>query len=151
MGVYCPCGVYVNATSENTQLQFVERCRCKIYKRTIKGRLSILADVCSTTLETSTLSLEYEDFETPSVNNFLFTANAITSVVCRRDGQDCVVTIKGNGSVKGRQFTFVAVFRDQHEQAFDILQKFVITGFFDLKGAKSFPKDSIKTLGCQTY
>ncbi|WP_391119350.1 hypothetical protein [Psychrobacillus sp. L3] len=89
-----------------------------------------MANVCVTTLTASTLSLTFQDTETPNVNNFTFAANAITSVVCKKEGQNCVVTVTGTGIVDGVQFPFEAVFRDQVASAAnDNVQSFVITGF----------------------
>jgi len=144
MGVICPCGVQVNAVSMNNNVKFTGQ------TGTVRGDLTYLANVCVTTLATSTLSLNFVDTETPGVNNFTFTANAITSVTCRQEGQNCVVTVTGTGLVNGVQFPFEAVFRDQVATAAnDIVQSFVITGFFDQNGAAPVPQGSIVALGCQ--
>ena len=104
----------------------------------------------SLTLNKSTLSLEFVDTERPCSNNFLFTANAITSVVCKKDRENCVVTVEGTGLVNGRQYSFKAVFKDQIAPAAnDIVQSFVIKGFFDQNGAVCVPQGSIVALGCQ--
>ena len=55
MGVICPCGVVVNAFSENNNVKIVGK------RGTVKGNLTYLANVCVATLETSTLSLEFEN------------------------------------------------------------------------------------------
>ena len=61
-----------------------------------------------------------------------------------------MVTVKGTGIVNGRQYSFEAVFRDQVAPAAnDIVQSFVIKGFFDQNGAVSVPQGSIIALGCQ--
>ncbi|EKN70695.1 hypothetical protein BABA_04619 [Neobacillus bataviensis LMG 21833] len=144
MGVICPCGVLVNAVSTNNNVKFTGQ------TGTVKGDLTYLANVCVTTLGTSTLSLSFVDTETPGANNFTFTANAITSVTCKREGQNCVVTVDGTGLVNGVQFPFEAVFRDQVATAAnDNVQSFVITGFFDQNGAAPVPQGSIIALGCQ--
>lgn len=145
MGVTCPCGVRVNAVSENNNVKFEGQ------TGTIRGNLTYLANVCVTTLASSTLSLEFVDTETPGVNNFTFTADGtITSVTCNQEGQNCVVTVSGIGFINGQQFSFEAVFRDQVATAAnDNVQSFVITGFFDQNGAAPVPQGSIVALGCQ--
>lgn len=144
MGNICPCGVSVDAFSEDNNVRFVGQ------MGTIEGNLTYLAEVCVTTLATSTLSLDFEDTETPGENDFTFTANDITSVVCRREGQNCEVTVTGTGLVNGMEFPFEAVFRDQVASAnVDNVQSFVITGFFDQNGAAPVEQGSIVALGCQ--
>jgi hypothetical protein len=106
--------------------------------------------VCITTLDASTLSLQFEDIETPNLNNFTFTANEITSVVCNRQVQNCEVTVTGTGTVEGVKYFLKAVFRDQVAQAaVDIVQIFVITNFFDQNCAAPVAQGSIIALGCQ--
>ncbi|MGE8205249.1 hypothetical protein ACQKP0_11840 [Heyndrickxia sp. NPDC080065] len=148
MGIYCPCGVYVDAHSEINHIQKIVKCKCRIIKKVIRSRLSYLADICSTTLETSTLSLTYEDIQAPS-NSFFFKANSITSVICRQEGQICIVTVKGTGIVKGQQFPFEAVFCEGMEQSSSIVQKFVIHGFFDQNDPLPVSQGTIVTRGCQ--
>ncbi|WP_186670337.1 hypothetical protein [Sporosarcina sp. BP05] len=144
MGILCPCGVSVNACSKNNNVEFISKCKMR------RGNITYLANVCVTTLNKSTLSLEFVDTKRPCSNNFLFTANAITSIVCKKDGQNCVVTVEGTGLVNGRQYSFKAVFRDQIAPAAnDIVQSFVIKGFFDQNGAVCVPQGSIIALGCQ--
>ena len=145
MGMECTCGVLVNAVSRRNNVKFNGQ------MGTVKGDLTYMANVCVTMLEGSSLSLEFEDKETKyGVNSFKFVANAITSVVCRRLGQNCEVTVKGTGLVNGVQFPFEAVFRDQVESAnVDIVQSFVITGFFDQNGAAPVAQGSIVSLGCE--
>ena len=144
MGNICPCGVSVDAFSEDNNVKFVGQ------NGTIEGNLTYLAEVCVTTLAASTLSLDFEDTETPGENDFTFTANEITSVVCRREGQNCEVTVTGTGLVNGMEFPFEAVFRDQVASAnVDNVQSFVITGFFDQNGAAPVEQGSIVALGCQ--
>lgn len=145
MGVVCPCGVMVNANKEGNNVKF------EGVNGTITGNLTYLADVCVTTLAASTLSLAFEDTETPNQFSFLFTANAITSVTCKKEGQNCVVTVQGTGTVGMTEYTFEAVFRDQVAQAAnDIVQSFVINDFFDQNGAVPVTQGSIVALGCQT-
>ncbi|MBY0121275.1 hypothetical protein [Bacillus sp. S/N-304-OC-R1] len=146
MGVICPCGVRVNAESDNNNVKFENQ------RGTVRGDLIYLADVCVTTLSSSTLSLQFIDTETPGVNNFTFTANAITNVECKEEGQNCVVTVTGTGTINcGTEvFNFKAVFRDQVASAAnDIVQSFVITCFFNQNGAAPVPQGSIIALGCQ--
>ena len=144
MGTICPCGVLVDAFSEDNNVRFNGQ------TGTIEGNLTYLANVCVTRLTNSTLSLVFEDTETPNQNNFTFTANEITSVVCRREGQNCEVTVTGTGTVNGEEFPFEAVFRDQvASAAVDDVQSFVITGFFDQNGAAPVEQGSIIALGCQ--
>lgn len=145
MGVICPCGVMVDAVAlrENVRIFGVTG--------SVRGNLTYAADVCITRLEDSTLSLQFEDTETPGRNSFTFTANDITSVTCRREGQNCVVTVEGTGTVGMTEYPFIAVFRDQVAQAAnDIVQRFVITGFFDQTGAVPVGQGSIVALGCQS-
>ncbi|WP_277587573.1 hypothetical protein [Psychrobacillus antarcticus] len=144
MGNICPCGVSVDAFSGDNNVKFDGQ------MGTIEGNLTYLAEVCVTTLAASTLSLDFEDTETPDENNFTFTANEITSVVCKREGQNCVVTVTGTGLVNGVEFPFEAVFRDQVASAnVDNVQSFEITGFFDQNGAAPVEQGSIVALGCQ--
>ena len=120
-------------------------------KRSVRGNLTYTADVCITRLEDSTLSLQFEDTETPCRYSFIFTANAITSVICRREGQNCVVTVEGTGTIDEIQHPFVAVFRDRVAQAAnDIVQSFVITGVFAQTEPVSVSQGSIVALGCQS-
>jgi GTPase involved in cell partitioning and DNA repair len=95
MGILCHCGVSVNTSAKKHKVKIKGKCK------KIKGNLTYLADVCVTNPEKSTLSLELVDKKCPKVNNFLFTANAITSVVCKEERQNSVVTIKGTGIVNG--------------------------------------------------
>ncbi|WP_397538259.1 hypothetical protein [Rummeliibacillus pycnus] len=144
MGVICPCGVLVDAFKEGENVKFTG------VNGNIKGNLTYLANVCVTTLAASTLSLEFVDTETPGEFSFLFTANDITSVTCKREGQNCVVTVTGTGFVGSSEFSFEAVFRDQVATAAnDIVQSFVINGFFNQTGAVTVPQGSIVALGCQ--
>lgn len=146
MGVQCPCGVRVNARSDNNNVKFENQ------MGTVKGDLIYLADVCVTTLDTSTLSLQFIDTETPNANNFTFTANTITDVECEQEGQNCKVTVTGTGTINGgtEVFDFVAVFRDVVGQAaIDQVQSFVIEGFFNQNGAAPVTQGSVVALGCQ--
>ncbi|MEK4484397.1 hypothetical protein MHH81_02255 [Psychrobacillus sp. FSL H8-0484] len=144
MGTMCPCGVSVDAFSEDNNVKFEGQ------NGTIEGNLTYMAEVCITTLATSTLSLDFEDTETPGLNDFTFTANEITSVECNQEGQNCVVTVTGTGTIDGDKLDFVAVFRDQVASAAnDNVQSFVITGFFDQNGAAPVEQGSIIALGCQ--
>lgn len=145
MGTICPCGVQVDAMANGQNVRF------NGVMGNIRGNLTYKADVCVTTLEASTLSLRFIDTETPNRYNFLFTANAITSVTCRREGQNCVVTVTGTGTVGMTQYPFTAVFRDQVATAAnDIVQSFEITGFFNQGGAVPVAQGSIVALGCQS-
>ncbi|WP_431028584.1 hypothetical protein [Lysinibacillus sp. LZ02] len=145
MGVICPCGVRVAAFALRENVRFSG------VNGSIRGNLTYAANVCVTTLDTSTLSLQFEDTETPDQYSFLFTANAITSVQCRREGQNCVVTVEGTGIIGMTEYAFVAVFRDQVAQAAnDIVQDFIITGYFDQTGAVPVSQGSIVALGCQS-
>ncbi|WP_432358923.1 hypothetical protein [Sporosarcina sp. UB5] len=146
MGMECPCGVLVNAISRRNNVRFNGQ------MGTIKGDLTYMANVCVTTLTSSTLSLDFVDTETMGgVNSFTFVANSITSVVCNRQGQNCEVTVTGTGLVNNTtQFPFEAVFRDQVAPAnVDIVQSFVITGFFNQSGAAPVAQGSIVALGCE--
>ncbi|MDZ5472995.1 hypothetical protein SM124_14855 [Bacillus sp. 31A1R] len=144
MGLVCSCGVLVDA--------FVERDQVMIegVMGTVTGSLTYLADVCVDRLDTSTLSLQFDQTEGGTDNSFTFTATEITTVVCRREGQNCEVTVEGFGTVNGETFPFEAVFRDQVEQAaVDIVQSFEIIGFFDQTGANTIDQGSIIALGCE--
>lgn len=144
MGTMCPCGVRVNAQANGVNVRFTG------VMGNIRGNLTYLANVCVTTLAASTLSLRFVDTETGR-NSFLFTANRITSVTCRREGQSCVVTVTGTGFVGTTEYPFTAVFRDQVASAAnDHVQSFVITGFFDQTGAVPVAQGSIVALGCDS-
>ncbi|MER1957796.1 MAG: hypothetical protein ABS942_10465 [Solibacillus sp.] len=145
MGGICPCGVQVNAFARRVNV------RINGVRGNITGNLTYRANVCISTLNTSTLSLRFEDTETPNRYNFLFTANEITDVTCRREGQNCVVTVQGTGLVGMTQYSFVAVFRDQVATAEnDLVQSFVITEFFNQGGTVQVEQGSIVAVGCQS-
>ena len=145
MGGICPCGVQVNAFARRVNV------RSNGVRGNITGNLTYRANVCISTLNTSTLSLRFEDTETPNRYNFLFTANEITDVTCRREGQNCVVTVQGTGLVGMTQYSFVAVFRDQVATAEnDLVQSFVITEFFNQGGTVQVEQGSIIAVGCQS-
>lgn len=145
MGGICPCGVQVNAFARRVNV------RINGVRGNITGNLTYRANVCISTLNTSTLSLRFEDTETPNRYNFLFTANEITDVTCRREGQNCVVTVQGTGLVGMTQYSFVAVFRDQvGTAANDLVQSFVITEFFNQGGTVQVEQGSIVAVGCQS-
>ncbi|KOS68741.1 hypothetical protein AEA09_09455 [Lysinibacillus contaminans] len=144
MGVICPCGVTVDACAENKPVKFH-----KVWKK-VKGNLTYKANICVTTLPSSTLSLRFEDIDTPDRFSFLFTANCITSITCNKERYHCTVTVKGTGTVGMMEYPFEAVFLDQVSQsANDIVQSFVIKGFFNQKCAVQVPQGSIVALGCQ--
>lgn len=145
MGMQCPCGVVVNAVSRRNNVRFDGQ------RGTVRGDLTYMANVCATTLADSSLTLDFVDTETMGgVNSFTFVANSITAVVCNRVGQNCEVTVTGTGLVNGNQFPFEAVFRDQVASAnVDIVQSFVITGFFNQNGAAPVAQGSIVALGCE--
>ena len=146
MGGICPCGVQVNAFARGVNVRF------NGVRGNITGNLTYRANVCISTLNTSTLSLRFEDTETSNNRfNFLFTANEITDVTCRREGQNCVVTVQGTGLVGMTQYSFVAVFRDQvGTAANDLVQSFVITEFFNQGGTVQVEQGSIVAVGCQS-
>lgn len=145
MGGVCPCGVQVNAFAERVNVRFDG------VMGNIRGNLTYRANVCISTLSASTLSLRFEDTETPNRFNFLFTANAITDVTCRREGRNCLVTVRGTGMIGATQYSFVAEFKDQVASAAnDLVQSFVITGFFNQGGTVPVEQGSIVALGCQS-
>lgn len=145
MGVICPCGIKVNAYKACEHVSFNGVCR------EITGNLTYLADVCITSLASSTLSLKFEDTETPNRFSFLFTANAITCVTCVREGQNCVVTVQGTGTIGMKEYGFKATFIDRVAQAAnDRVQSFEINNFFNQNGAVPVTQGSIVALGCQT-
>lgn len=145
MGLECLCGVKVDAFSCMHQVVFEEQ------QGTIRGDLTYYADVCVTTLAASFLSLDFEDTETcGGKNSFLFVSNAITSVECDQQGQNCEVTVSGSGVVNNVQYPFTAVFVDQTPMAnVDLVKSFVITGFFDQNGTAPVAQGSVQALGCE--
>ncbi|WHY85498.1 hypothetical protein QNH39_23270 [Neobacillus novalis] len=149
MGYVCPCEVLVNAVSENKNVKFLSSIGA------CRGNLTYLADVSAASLETSTLSFAFENTDYPNFFNFLFTANTITSIACMREGGNCVVTVKGTGTVSKLPFPpfpllFEAVFTDQASpEGDDIVQSIVLTDFFEQKGAASVPQGTIIARGCQ--
>ncbi|MFJ8260374.1 hypothetical protein ACIQ4I_00230 [Rummeliibacillus sp. NPDC094406] len=142
MGVMCPCGVKVKAKKKCHNVKF------KGVKGTIKGNLTYRADICVTKLASSTLCLEFKDKETPNKFSFLFKAISITSVKCKKEGQNCVISVKGTGMIGKKVYLFKAIFIDQIAQ--DKVKCFVIKNFFDQNGSVSVPQGSIVALGCQT-
>ncbi|MBS4206956.1 hypothetical protein [Bacillus sp. FJAT-50079] len=144
MGVICPCGVFVEAFVENHKVKFI------CLPERITGNLAYSADICITSPETSTFTMTFTDTETPNENNFTFVAKTFSLIKCRKVGQNCEVTVRGIGIVNGRRFAFEAIFIDVAQQfGKDIIQKFVIGGFFDQNGALAVPQGSIKAEGCQ--
>lgn len=150
MGVVCPCGVIVQgpangfAVSENNNVKFDGQ------QGTIRGDIFYRANICATKLDSSTLTLRFEDTETPDANNFTFNANSISCVECNPEGQNCSIRVIGTGIVNNTVYDFEAVFRDQVEQAnVDIVQMFEITDFFNQTGAAPIDQGSIVQQGCQ--
>lgn len=145
MGVICPCGIKVNANKKKQNVIFNGFCG------EVTGNLTYLANVCVTTLAVSTLSLKFEDLVGSNKFSFLFTANNITSVTCKKEGQNCVVIVQGTGTIGFKEYSFKAIFRDQGTPASnDIVQSFVINGFFNQNGAVPVAQGSIVALGCQS-
>lgn len=150
MGVRCSCGVIVNATKEDVNVRF------NGISGNERGTITYLADVCADTLETSTLSLTFVNTDGAPDTSFTFnvgpslTGTAITSVTCRREGQNCVVTVSGIGLKTGFGGTaflaFTAVFRDG--VGTDNVQSFDIPSFFAQTGAEPVPNGSITAIGC---
>lgn len=145
MGIECPCGAVVNAISRNNHVRFYG---CK---GTVKGDLTYMANVCVTMLTSSSLSLEFVDTESIGEGkSFLFTAKTFTSVLCRRKGENCEVTIKGTGFVNGIVYPFEAVFKEQASSPYvDSVQSFVIDCFFSQYGPAQITQGSIIALGCK--
>lgn len=154
MGVICPCGVLVQnpqdpsgeAVSTSNNVQFEGQ------GGTITGDLFYKADICVTRLATSTLTLRFEDTETPGENDFTFTATSFTRVECDSQGQNCEIEVEGFGTISGRTgtFRFEATFRDIVDPAAnDNVQDFEIDGFFDQNGAAPITQGSIESQGCQ--
>lgn len=145
MGMECTCGVVVNAVSRRNNVRFHGQ------MGTVKGDLTYMANVCISSLDTSSLSLQFKDTETRGGrNSFTFVANSITNVECRREGQNCEVTVTGTGRVGDVQYPFEAVFKDVVEQAQpDLVKSFVITGFFNQNGTAPVSQGSIRALGCE--
>ncbi|KXH79764.1 hypothetical protein [Sporosarcina sp. HYO08] len=145
MGIYCPCGVNVNATAQYRFVTFTH------YNWPVEGDLTYLADVKITNLDKSTLSLNFVDTETPNDHSFTFTANRIASVKCQPFGACCVITVIGTGLVNGQEYSFEAVFRDEgRAPGDDSVISFVITDFFDQNGRTKITSGSIEAIGCQS-
>lgn len=144
MGLECPCGVKVDAQSFNNHVLFDDQ-EC-----TIKGDLTYYVNVCISTLDSSFLSLDFEDEETVGgVNSFLFVANEFTAIECHQHDRNCEVKIYGTGIVNNLEYPFVAVFTDKREMAkIDVVKSFIIIGFFDQNGAAQVPRGSVNALGC---
>ncbi|MEH7273463.1 hypothetical protein [Neobacillus vireti] len=150
MGVVCLCGVRVGldgvaAVRENQEVTFVGE------SGTRRGTLTYTADVCSQDLESSfvTITFDQTSSETPD-RSFTETSTSITSVTCNQEGVNCVITVMGTMNVNGVTRTFTAVFRDNNNpNAMDDVQSFVITGFFSQQGASPVPGGSIVNQGCQ--
>ena len=142
MGVICPCGVRVHAVKENQKVKFASRCS------PICGNLTYKADICTSTIENSSLSLMFEDKKTVGgIYSFLFIVNAFTSVCCKREGDNCIITAKGTGMINKKQYSFEAVFIATPSNE-EFVEKFTIKGFFHQNGIVSVPKGSITALGC---
>lgn len=145
MGLICPCGVKVNANSLCKNVIFND------IEGTVAGNLTYSADISITKLKSSTLSLKFEDIESPDTFNFLFKANAITCISCEKEDDDSVITVKGTGMIGMREYSFEAIFRDQGSQAEnDIIQFFSIYGFFDQYGEVPVAQGSVVFLGPKT-
>lgn len=145
MGIECPCGVVVNAVSRNNNVCFHG------HVGTVKGDLTYMANVCVTMLDSSSITLEFQDTEPMGKSkSFFFEAKTFTSVTCCRDGENCEVTVTGTGLVNGELYSFQAVFREQNTFPFvDSVRSFVITRFFDQNGAAPVTNGSIIALGCR--
>lgn len=144
VGTLCPCGVQVDAAArrKKVRLNWCNGNKC--------GNLTYKADVCVTTLGMSSLSLRFEENDSPNRYSFLFIANEITNITCRCEGQNCVLTVTGIGRIGVTYYPFVAVFVDQGASTEnDIVQSFVIKGFCEQSGAVSVEQGSIVALGCQ--
>lgn len=146
MGIICPCGVVVDAFKKNHKVKFASRCSL------VEGNLTYLADICTSTLEMSTLSLTFEDKKTiGGLYSFVFTANSFCSVTCKKEGKSCVVTVKGTGLIGKKQYSFEAVFRDVCIPGIpDVVEKFVIKSFFHQNGSVPVQAGSITARGCQS-
>jgi hypothetical protein len=148
MGIVCLCGVRVgqdgvDAVSDNQQVTFVGE------TGTRRGTLTYTADVCNQDLESSFVTIDFDQTsnEMPD-RSFTGTSTSITSVVCNQEGVNCVITVMGTMMVNGVTRNFVAVFRD-NAMGTDIVQSFVITGFFNQQGAAPVDGGSIVNQGCQ--
>lgn len=140
MGIRCSCGVTVGAIATNVNVRFDD------VTGNERGNLTYTANVCADTLQASTLSLVFEQTSAGTDRSFTFVANEITSVTCRQEGQNCVITVNGFGT-DGRAFT--AVFRDQvPPAAVDIVTEFEIINFFAQTGSVTVPQGSIRSVGC---
>src|SRR5690606_23926309 len=115
------------------------------------GDLTYMANVCISSLDTSSLSLQFKDTETRGGrNSFTFVANSITNVECRQEGQNCELTVTGTGRVGDGQYPFEAVFKDVVDQAQpDLVKSCAITGFFIQNGTAPVSQGSISALGCE--
>ncbi|MBS2967847.1 hypothetical protein J9317_03540 [Metabacillus sp. KIGAM252] len=150
MGVRCSCGVLVDASKDNVNVKF------ESIMGNEKGTITYTADVCFETLETSTLSLKFVNTDGPPDTSFTFDVNPslsgteITSVTCKQEGNNCVITVTGIGQKEGFEgsalLSFTAVFRDG--VGTDNVQSFDIPGFFAQTGAEPVPDGSITNQGC---
>ena len=145
MGLECPCGVIVNAVSQNHNVCFHGQ------MGTVRGDLTYMANVCVTMLDSSSLRLEFVDNESRGKSkSFLFEAKMFNSVICCREGENCEVAITGTGLVNGVLHPFKAVFREQNTSPYvDSIRSFVISRFFNQNGAAPVSQGSIIALGCE--
>jgi hypothetical protein len=152
MGVRCSCGVLVDAVKEDVNVKFEE------LNGNQTGTLTYLANVCADTLAEGTLSLTFVDTDGVAPNtSFTFVVSPliagtqITSVTCKQEGVNCVITVTGTGFKTGflgdAFLPFTAEFRDQAAGT-DNVQEFEITGFFAQTGAEPVPNGSVIALGC---
>ncbi|WP_332651468.1 hypothetical protein [Lysinibacillus sp. 54212] len=149
MGIKCPCGVYVDAAATDQNVQFLSGANTPV---NATGDLSYYAKVCVTTLAYSTVKLDFVDTTdaAATTRSFTFTSTSITDVECDRQGPNCVVTVRGTGTVTGctTVYNFEADFRDQAYGSYDQVSNFTISGFFRQTGAVNVAQGSVKALGC---
>ncbi|KAF1083817.1 hypothetical protein SPSYN_02973 [Sporotomaculum syntrophicum] len=143
MGIRCTCGVFttIKAFATDVNVQFVG------VPGTVRGNLRYIVNACVDFLEASTLTLVFTQTESgPPDRSFTFEASKITCTNCLSMGNTCVVTVAGEGT-GGR--TFFAEFRDTPDTAAnDLVQSFMISGFFNQGGAVPVPQGSIISVGC---
>lgn len=145
MGVRCSCGVLVDATKDNVNVKFDG------IEGNENGTITYAANVCLETLDTSTLSLTFDNTDDSPDTSFtlevdpLLAGTEITTVTCRLVGQTCVVIVTGTGQKSGfggsELLGFTVEFRDG--PAVDNVQSFDIPGFFAQTGAEPVPAGSI--------
>ncbi|MBB4825989.1 hypothetical protein HNO89_003226 [Sporosarcina luteola] len=144
MGIVCPCGVRVNAVSQQNRVKF------EGVPGTVCGTITYTADVCVSTPGSSRLILRFVDTENNGAQSFTFTATSFKQVTCCKEDYRCDVTIRGTGIINGITYGFQAIFSDYSKMAkADVVKEFEIYDFFDQLGAAPVKQGSIVARGCK--